>query len=47
MEESQLANIGPNVVNQFDWDIDMDFLPTAGTADVLNGKYFEELDNWW
>ena len=47
MEESQIANIGPDVVNQFDWDVDMDFLPTAGTADVLNGNYFEELDNWW
>jgi hypothetical protein len=46
-EGNQLANIEPEVFGQFDWDLGMDFLPTAGPADISNGDFFEELDNWW
>jgi hypothetical protein len=46
-EGNQLANIGPDAFGQFDLDFEMDFLPTAGPAEISNGDFFEELDNWW
>jgi hypothetical protein len=44
---NQPPNIGGDAYGQFNWDIEMDFPPNAGSADIANGDLFEDLDNWW